>query len=184
MGSEILKVYVNHWPSQNNPTSDRIYAAESVRKKVIENSENGYHSIVLGDLNVRSSETPNPIRNILINGASKMIDVETQFREDPTISNEQKRSIPPSSYYYKRGNDWTHLDRILVSQSLANGTGLDVDLDSFDIFAHEDYSTPTNARDDRGINYNTYKPLRFNYHGNGRSDGASDHFPVSIKLSF
>ena len=33
--------------------------------------------IVLGDLNVKSSETPNPIRNILINGASKMIDVET-----------------------------------------------------------------------------------------------------------
>ncbi len=183
IGGEVLKIYINHWPSQNNPTSDRIYAAEMVRKKVIKNSENGYHSMVVGDLNVKSSESPNPIENILVNGASKMIDVESEFREDPTISEQLKRSIPPSSYYYKRGNDWTHLDRILVSPSLLNGVGTDVELESFDIFAHSDYSTPTRARDDRGVNYDTHKPLRFNYHGNGRSEGASDHFPVSVKLS-
>ena len=179
-----MKVYINHWPSQNNPTSDRIYAAESVRKRVIKNTENGYHAMVVGDLSVRSSDTPNPIQNILINGASRMSDVETLFREDPTISDQQKRSIPPSSYYYKRGNDWTHLDRILVSQSLIDGEGVEADLESFDIFAHRSYSTPTRARDHRGRNYDTYKPLRFNYHGNGRSDGASDHFPVSVKLVF
>jgi endonuclease/exonuclease/phosphatase family metal-dependent hydrolase len=184
VGQNILKLYVNHWPSQNNPTSDRIFAAETVRKKIIENSKNGYHSLVVGDLNVKSSETPNPIDNILVNGQSKMMDVEGEFRNDPMISDDLKRSMPPSSYYYKRGNDWTHLDRILASPSLFDGKGLSVVLESFDIFAHSEYSSSTRARDSRGMNYDTFKPIRFNYFGDGRSDGASDHFPVSVKLSF
>jgi endonuclease/exonuclease/phosphatase family metal-dependent hydrolase len=184
VGNDFLKLYINHWPSQNNPTSDRIFAAETVRKRVIENNKKGYHSVVLGDLNVKASESPNPIDNILINGESKMFDVETEFRNDPSISDNQKRSIPPSSYYYRRGNDWTHLDRILVSSSLFDGRGLDVELNTFDIFAHVEYSTPVRARDSRGRNFDTYKPLRFDYHGNGRSEGASDHFPVSMKISF
>ena len=50
------------------------------------------------------------------------------------------------------------------------------------INAHPYYSTPVSAEDDMGRNFDTWKPLRFDYHGDGQSRGASDHFPVSFVL--
>ena len=39
MGHETLKLYISHWPSQSNPTSDRMHAAEAVKKFVINNNK-------------------------------------------------------------------------------------------------------------------------------------------------
>ena len=183
-GSEILKIYVNHWPSQNNPTSDRMFAAKILEEKIVANNSKNYKTLVVGDLNVRNSERPNPINDALIGGRSNMSDVEESFRSNSRIPVDLKNSMPPSSYFYKRGNEWTHLDRIIAAPSLIDGQGLEVDLPTYEIYAHPNYSTKVSARGAGGKTYETRKPVRFNYQGNGRSVGASDHFPVSVKLSF
>ena len=181
--NEVVKFYVNHRPSQSNPTTDRIHAAETIEKRVLKNIKNGYHSVVVGDLNVKKSEFPNPIDDVLIGGDSRLVDLETRFRNSGSISDELKKSIPPSSYYYKRGNDWTHLDRILVSDSLIDKKGIDASVESFRIYAHPNYSKETTYRNERGETLQTRKPERF-YYKRGNSSGASDHFPISFKLKF
>jgi endonuclease/exonuclease/phosphatase family metal-dependent hydrolase len=182
LGRETLKLYINHWPSQSNPTSDRMHAARTIEKLVVSNNRHGYHSVVIGDLNVRNNESPNPINDALISGKAKMADMEETFRESDEISRAKKNSIPPSSYYYRRGNDWSKLDRILLSQTLLDGLSGEAVIESFNIYAHPYYSTPVSAEDDTGRNFDTWKPVRFDYHGDGQSRGASDHFPVSFKI--
>lgn len=170
-----LHVFVNHWPSQNNPPKDRVTVARKLIEqieKIRSTSEEENFFAVMGDFNVVPSDNPNGIQDVLLSRQSGMIDVESTFRQDRNIPRELKESMPPSSYFYRRGGAWNHLDRIVVSENLLDSKGIDVDLRSFEIFAHDRYSK--NSRGNK-------VPLRFEIH-HGRASGVSDHFPVSVEL--
>ena len=182
--NETVKVYVNHSPSQGNPTSDRLAVAQMVSDQVTINDMQGVHSIVIGDLNSTSKERPHPVDDLLVRSATDMVDIQTEFMNSFEISDDQKESIPPSAYFYYKGRTWNKLDRILVSRSLADKQGMDVSLQSFDIYAHpqaslrQDYKSGWMVRQTR-------RPNRFYYdHRKNRAFGASDHFPVSITINY
>ena len=171
-GKKDLNVFVNHWPSQSNPSRDR----EVVAKKLLEciddlrDQKSGQYIVVLGDFNVIPADDPNAITDVLLREETNLIDVEQRYRQS---SEDRLHSKPLSSYYYKRGNNWNHLDRIIVSRNLFDDKNEDVDLSSFEIFAHPKYSKVVN---------NLRIPLRFEIK-NGKTSGVSDHYPLSVKIS-
>ena len=76
-------------PSQNNPSKDR----ETVARKLIEqigkirnegNEENFF--AIMGDFNVVPSDNPNGVQDVLLSRQSGMVDVESTFRQDRSIS--------------------------------------------------------------------------------------------------
>ena len=91
----------------------------------------------MGDFNVVKSDNPNAITEVLLRDGNRLLDVEQRFRQ---AENYRFSDMPPSSYYYRRGNDWNHLDKILVSSNLFDGRGAEVELSSFEIYAHPSYS--------------------------------------------
>ena len=169
--NKFLNVFVNHWPSQNNPSRDR----ENVAKQLVEYIENlerdgkTHFVTIMGDFNVVKTDNPHAINEIVLSPRTGLVDVESKFRSSTSA---RFSDMPPSSYYYRRGNDWNHLDKIIVSANLFDGRAEEVDLDSFDIFAHPKYSRSQNGE---------RVPVRFEIN-HGRAHGASDHYPVSVKL--
>ena len=141
--------------SQNNPSRDR----ESVAKQLVEyidllQQDGKEHFIaIMGDFNVVDGDNPNAINEVILSPRTGLFDVETKFRSK---ANSRFKYMPPSSYYYRRGNTWNHLDRIFLSSNLMDGRGEEVDLESFDIFVHQKYS-----REQRGDRI----PLRFEMKG-------------------
>ena len=168
---KILNVFVNHWPSQNNPSIDRLSVASTLYRYINSKaSDPSKHLIaIMGDFNVVKSDSPHSINEVLLRDGSGLVDVEKKFRKNAF---HHRRNIPPSSYYYRRGNDWNHLDRIIVSENLFDGKDEEVDLETFDIFAHSKYSKKINGNQ---------VPVRFEIKGD-KANGASDHFPVSVKI--
>ena len=174
-GKNTLYVFVNHWPSQNNPASDRVSVARSLLHRIdlLKDSTAGEkYFAIMGDLNVVKGDSPNAIEEVLLDSNSGLVDVESQFRTSKLISTELKNKIPPSSYYFKRGDNWNHLDRLIVSKNLLDQEMEEIDLQSFDIFAHPKYSR---------VKGKNRVPLRFEIK-NGNGSGVSDHFPISVEI--
>jgi endonuclease/exonuclease/phosphatase family metal-dependent hydrolase len=170
-GTKYLNVFVNHWPSQNNPSRDRENVAKQLVSYIEDLTSDGktHFVAIMGDFNVVKSDNPHAIDEVILTPRTGLIDVEQRFRKS---SHFPGRNIPPSSYYYKRGNSWNYLDKIIVSSNLFDRRGEEVDLASFDIFAHPKYSRNMNGE---------RVPVRFEIN-NGRTNGVSDHYPVSVKL--
>lgn len=171
--NKFLNVFVNHWPSQNNPAQDREMVAKQLVEYIEQLNSDGKTNFVaiVGDFNVVKTDNPHSIEDVLLAPSTGLVDVEKRFRNSEFL---RHSNMPPSSYYYRRGNDWNHLDRIIVSGNLVDGLGEEILLDSFDIFAHPKYST----------NVGGYRaPVRFEI-SNGKTHGVSDHFPVSVKFKF
>ena len=141
-GSKFLNVFVNHWPSQNNPSRDREVVARKLLKYIDQLKSDGkkHFIAIMGDFNVVKSDNPNAITEVLLRECNRLVDVEQKFRQ---TENYRFSEMPPSSYYYRRGNDWNHLDKIIVSKNLLDGRGEEVELESFDIYAHPSYSKPS-----------------------------------------
>jgi len=169
--NKFLNVFVNHWPSQNNPSRDR----EMVAKQLIEfieklNSDGKTHFVaIVGDFNVVKTDNPHSINEVILAPQTGLVDVETKFRSSDFLRHSE---MPPSSYYYRRGNDWNHLDKIIVSGNLLDGQSEEVLLDSFEIYAHPKYSRNSGAH---------RIPVRFEIR-HGKAHGVSDHYPVSVKI--
>lgn len=109
-------IFVNHWPSQNNPVGHRISAAQ-VLEKISANKTDDL-IIATGDFNTIKTDSPYPFNTL-----KSFIDTEKSARTEG-------HDVHPGTHYYK--GEWTSLDKIFIHK---NST-LEPDYSTFVIFTH------------------------------------------------
>ena len=160
-------LYGHHWPAQGNPSSSRMASARAFVEDLKKEREKNPNVFVLslGDFNVIQGEEPNALEEITQEG---LVDLH------------QTRDGPQGTYFYKRKKTWHFLDKIFVSQNLLDGEGPDYKKDSYRIEAG-DFNSEDYVVKKRGRPMVISIPARFRLRGK-KGRGASDHYPVSIKL--
>ena len=169
-GKKELLIYAHHWPSQFSPSRSRILAAKTfardLKKELMLNSS--ISVISLGDFNVLKKETPNALK-LIVEQELNLVGLH-----------EFSSSSSQGSYFYKRTKRWSHFDRIYISKNLIGNNSLNYVKDSFKIGKHKRNSEPYLLKRKRKANVIEI-PERFNFK-KGTYRGASDHYPVFMKL--
>ncbi|HXH29330.1 MAG TPA: endonuclease/exonuclease/phosphatase family protein [Bacteriovoracaceae bacterium] len=147
-------VYNNHWPSQSNPTEQRIESARLLSS--LAQKQSGSLIIALGDFNTIETDLPSPFGFM-----PEFIDAEAQARL-------VRPDLHPGTYFY-RGN-WNSLDHIFIYKKSV----LKPLYEKFQII-HRPFMMVLDARSGQMI------PRRFNF---STAEGFSDHLPTAIELSF
>ena len=94
-GKYDLSIYVNHSPSQGNPTQARILAAKKLKSLVEKRQKNKPKGAILavGDFNILPYENPHPVKNIFLS-LNSMKDVHELFMNNSSISQKEKNKVP------------------------------------------------------------------------------------------
>ena len=176
-------IFVNHWPSQASPASARVEVARQLKKKINwrKLTSPKAHIILTGDFNVIPSDFPHPFHKYLFSGLIEFSDVDTLFRSSAEIPNEKKNALPLGTYFYARKMAWNMLDLFFVTKNLNNGTGLEINLEGYNILTKGITRPFTYSH---GDNYNfgtTINAIPYRYDFTS-STGFSDHFPVKLEL--
>ena len=190
-GKHPLDVYVNHWPSQSNPSAARVAAAKALKKSIRFNGKEAIPSLVMGDFNTVTREYPHPFHSVLFQGEDALKDVYDLFMDDNSIDKQLKYSMPLGTYYYIPKMEWNRLDTFFANKQLLAGNGLSVDHKSFRILFDKEISrdfTYTNEQDISKPHFGskvTGIPWGYN-HGTDDPNklGYSDHFPVKVELKW
>lgn len=173
VGAELV-LFVNHWPSQANPTSERIAAARVVRNEIDNDTKafgRSYNAIVVGDFNSVENENPHPVGDILLDPKWKNALKDVHELSDRS-SNPMNGIMPKGTYNYS--GRWNRIDKIVVTAGLADGADFDVIPESFRVVAP---AFITIAKGKERI------PFRCNHNSaDPRTAGYSDHFPIVVKL--
>lgn len=195
---EIVAIYVNHWPSKHNPQEQRVLAAEVLKDTVDQDrarfvkSGMELHTIAVGDFNtLMKDRPPNPFGSVLLNTKWRghLVSVNDAFdalkiEKDSALCS-LVQNMPQGTYYFRQ--EVQSLDYFFVGQSLIDGQGTDVQLDSFRIVAGRFAS---NLQDQKVVHNDgttgvrkILTPRRFEFESMAPvAVGASDHFPIVIRL--
>jgi len=189
VGTAPLTVYVNHWPSQAAPASERMLVAnilkQAINKKLSQSANT--HIIALGDFNVIPADRPDPFYNVLQNSQAgiPLYEIDALFRSTAAKEGVSLDAFPKGTYFYWVDMQWNTLDRFFVSPNLLDNSGLNIDLSSYRIlsapqltgvsqYGKSHYLAGTVIRGVPGrFNANTTDPNQMGY---------SDHFPIVINL--
>lgn len=189
VGGEPLTIFVNHWPSLANPDSWRIKAAEVLSNRVKEIlAKNPKMSIMaVGDFNTIDENNPHPFRTVLYKD-NLFMDLADTFKADKSVSDDVKKKMPAGTYYYPPKDQWNMLDHIFYTSALKDGSGLEVDVPSFEIylpsFALKEVRKGLGSEDEKDRKI-FMAPNRFDTSAKTREKmGFSDHFAVAVKLNF
>lgn len=183
-----LLVFVNHWPSQSNPSTSRVRAAELVMKAIEQEKikRPNLSAILMGDFNTVDKDFPHPFNTILFKGENALFDVHGLVKKSKDVSREKKNALPLGTEFFEPEMSWSYLDRFFVTKNLSGNQGLVVDLNSYDIFRTKEMITSHEYTDPA---YSTFGslvrgvPLRCDHNANNATDmGYSDHFPITMKL--
>ena len=152
-GNQVV-VFANHWPSQGNPTSERIESARLLSR--IARQNNADLILAMGDFNTLNHESPHPFYYL-----NSFIDSEARARE-------VNRHLNPGTHYYK--GEWSSLDKIFIHEY----SSLKPDYTSYNIL------TPSfiMKRDEMT---GDLVPHRFNHE---TGEGYSDHLPVTLTINY
>jgi len=168
-----LHFFVNHWPSRREGKDasepKRIKAAKTLASKIraIQTESAKAPIVVLGDFNDEPYDVS--IREYLNSEKdAEELDSTSMFNPMAMLKDSGQGS------YNFRGN-WNMLDQILLSPSLVDGEQLDYVKSTAKIFG------PQWLRQ-HGGKYDQY-PFR-NFGGRKYLNGYSDHFAVTVMLSF
>jgi len=144
---QTLAVYVNHWPSQGNPSENRIMAAEALRDATVQDRLQygaGYHLLAMGDFNTIATDAPHPFTSIVQNPgwSDALLDAQElyeggAFRQDP---DQLLGRMAPGTYFFRRDFGWNRLDRIFASQNLHDSRGMDLIAETFRIVSVDSLS--------------------------------------------
>lgn len=186
-GWQTLAIYVNHWPSQNNPVASRILAAQTLAPIVKAKMQSGSHVIVMGDFNTTMQDSPNPLQ--LFSQAAGVYDLDTVFRQNAPTSGINLKLVPPGTYFYPGSKAqpamaWNLLDRFFVSPSMVTRNSMIVDWSSYRIFSHPGLTTSYTYKSGPYAG-KTIKdvPFRYNHFTDvPAQSGFSDHFPVLVDI--
>ena len=181
LGGGVLGVYPVHWPSLRGPASARISAAKTVRKLVNAEkrkyNDEQYQAIILGDFNVSlERDKTDIIKDVLLDRGWS-----NQFFRVRKLAERAKHphldKMPQATYYYGAKDQWNYFDQILVTKSLKDGKGFDVEATSYRIHAPRKIS----QENDHGERI----PFRYNHQTDEvRWVGYSDHYAVHVKLRY
>lgn len=149
-----VAVYGNHWPSQNNPVTQRIESAKTLMKAA--DAMSADLVIALGDFNTIPKDTPSPFAFL-----TNFIDSEKEARK-------LNPSLHPGTHYFR--GEWTSLDKIFVHKS----SRLQADYKTYRI-VKEPFMMTTDAQSGQSI------PLRSDAN---RGTGFSDHLPIGIEFIY
>jgi predicted extracellular nuclease len=170
--NDVLYVMMNHWPSQNNPETDRIAAAKILRTRLDEifQGDAAADIVCLGDFNEKLPTDP-AIQDALrsaqdVSAAKDGVLLNT----GGTLLKTKERG----TYVYQ--NEWGVLDHILVSPGLVGGKGVVWKKDSTRELREPKLLT-------KGNDTRIPKP-HATYSGNNFDPtGISDHLPLECFLT-
>lgn len=168
IGKETFHVFVNHWPSriggEEETEAKRMQVASILKSKVDEVlAQNPKANIVImGDMN------DEPLNKSLI----ETLGAKAPGSNAPLVNLMLPLDEQNLGTYFYRGN-WNMLDNLVVSRSLINGKGCEVDGARGYIFRKK-WMEFTSKKGETSPN-RTYGGS--NYYG-----GVSDHFPVYFVL--
>ena len=190
-----LITYINHWPSQRNPSQTRLIASRNLKKLILKKIKIHPEArvIAMGDFNTIAKDFPRPIRGVLTEtvepsmaGESLLVDIHKVFLRSGPKS--LKNLISRGTYFYVKNMEWNQLDRFLISSNFFSEDGLAVDVDSYTVYAPR-FSTKSYKYDDP--DFWTYGsvisgvPKKYNFETmDSEEAGYSDHFPIFVKVKF
>jgi predicted extracellular nuclease len=194
-GKYEMAIYINHWPSQRNPSQARLVVSRRLKSLILEKKKNNPDTRILamGDFNTIPHDFPRPIRGELTEsvepsagGESLLYDVHKAFlRTGPKV---EKNLLSRGTYFYVKNMEWNQLDRFLISPDFFNEKGLKADIDSYKIYSPE-FATKTFKYEDP--NFWTYGtsvagvPKKYDFQTTDAEEaGFSDHFPIVLGLYF
>ena len=178
-----LILFVNHWPSQNNPVEHRIKAAEKLRELMEKRKEEFKHALVVasGDFNTIDSDKPHPFSDELLSRGD-IKDIFMNSDKEDINPDYQNIPAPKGTFYYRKNKEWNFLDRFFVVQK-TDSLGLKIKVGSQKIlapfFAIKVIGGPSdhNGGELLGI------PWAYNHNADHPElAGFSDHFPIVITL--
>lgn len=183
-----LFLYVNHWPSQNNPAISRLKTAETlmniINEKRLENPET--HFLLMGDFNVVDKDQPHAFTKAFFEVQNPLIDIQTSFMKSKLVTNDLKNALPKGTYFFSSNMEWNLLDHFFVTKNLNDDDGLEINLPTFNIVHHDFHSMNYKYTDRRYHNYGTVikgVPFRCDHQANFPwTMGFTDHFPITIEL--
>lgn len=153
-GQEIV-VFGNHWPSQSNPTIERVASAKLL-SSLASQRKSADLIIAMGDFNTLNNENPAPFSFL-----PDFIDAEKEARK-------VQSNLNPGTHFFK-GN-WTSLDHIFIHKSSA----LKPQFDKFQIM-NRPFMMKRDQRTGQMI------PNRFDAE---TGEGFSDHLPLGIEINY
>ncbi|MBL7556131.1 MAG: endonuclease/exonuclease/phosphatase family protein, partial [Bdellovibrionaceae bacterium] len=139
-----LAIYVNHWPSQNNPVQSRLVAAQTLAPIVKAKMQTGAHVIVMGDFNTTDKDIQNPLQ--AFSQAAGVYDLDSVFRQNAPKAGINLALVPAGTYFFSGNRSqpamaWNLLDRFFVSPSMVTRSSLIIDWSSYRIFSHPGLTT-------------------------------------------
>jgi endonuclease/exonuclease/phosphatase family metal-dependent hydrolase len=208
IAGENFSIFVNHWPSQGNPTKNRLKAAKLLRKRINKRARKskGHKFLALGDFNTLKKDFPHPFKTVLLSEVvdtrdkkavekqgSKLFsrkpyiqDLSTIFDESRDVQTNAKKALPKGTYFYVRDMTWNMLDRIFLSKNAMESGKAKVDFKSYKIetpdFAVRNftYNDPTSYMNGTVINKIPFRSAHNTL--DIEKAGYSDHFPVSVNI--
>jgi endonuclease/exonuclease/phosphatase family metal-dependent hydrolase len=167
VGSKVVTVLGNHWPSQGNDDDTRLRASE-ILENIIYKIDTDL-VVATGDFNTQESDSPHSIKT---NVLPYFYDSEEIFRSRASYLN-------PGSHWYK--GYWTSLDKIFVLKRSVYRQNIKVIWDSFSIINNSFLVKRDHEwRDAHGVTRVAHNiPYRFDMK---TLKGASDHLPVAVKF--
>tara|TARA_B110001454_G_C12723230_1_gene435980 strand:+ start:13946 stop:15100 length:1155 start_codon:yes stop_codon:yes gene_type:complete len=186
-GWQALAIYMNHWPSQNNPVQSRIVAAQTLAPIVKAKIASGASVIIMGDFNTVAKDNPNPLN--LFSQTAGVYDLDPVFRKNAPTAGIDLKLVPPGTYFYPGSNaqpamSWDALDHFYVSPSMVTRSSMIVDWSSYRIFSHPGLTTSYTYKSGpyAGKTVNDV-PFRYNHMADKpQQAGYSDHFPILVDI--
>lgn len=183
-----LSILVNHWPSQAGPAELRVHVAKILKKYVSlkKSMKEERHFVVMGDFNVNSQDFPHPFHTVMYAGENAFLDIDHLYRSLDQITSDEKLTQPLGTYFYAPKMSWDILDRFFISKNLVDQKGLEANISSYKI--HSSGISTDFLYTKQGHNLGTKivgtpKPYNFN-EVDVEKVGYSDHFPISLELTF
>ena len=119
-------------------------------------------------------------------GESLLVDIHKVFLR--TGPKELKNLSSRGTYFYVRNMEWNQLDRFLMSSNFFAKNGLNVDVDSYQVYSPA-FSTRAYRYDDPDFwtfgSVVSGVPRKYNFETmDSEEAGYSDHFPIFVKVKF
>jgi endonuclease/exonuclease/phosphatase family metal-dependent hydrolase len=184
-----LTVFVNHWPSLQNPDSARVKAATVLKNRIDEIVKlNSNESIIaMGDFNTIDTCDPHPFKTVLLKD-NFLFDVHDQSLNSPETSSEFKSKLGSGTYYFPPKDQWNMLDHFFINENLLKVKEAKILLPTYEIYSTDEMKHELKKKIDRD-NEKGQKiilaPKKFSpFAETKEAAGFSDHFPIFVKLSF
>lgn len=151
--NQIVVVYANHWPSQSNPTQERVASAQLLAN--LAKAQKADLIVAAGDFNTLTNESPAPFSFL-----SEFIDAEKEARK--VLPN-----LNGGTHFYR--GEWSSLDHIFVHKKSA----LQPMYDKFQIM-NRSFMLKPDSQSGQMV------PVRFNFK---TGEGYSDHLPMALEFT-